>query len=140
MAKGKSSRGSAHGTPSSLTSLLSPSSTKPMPLYSQYVTVLTPTPSEVVGVVDRRTYSPTPYRVIAAPRSAARLVPDKMGQSIRNQVGPVPTGVQFANPKHVAICVRRKVRREVLHALKLKPKRGRGGGKKKYNLWSKVKC
>lgn len=138
MAKGKSSRGNAHGTPSSLTSLLSPS--KNYPLQPSTVTFIVPTPADVLGVVDRRTYTPTPYRVISSPRKAARLIPDRMGQSIRDQVGPVPSGVQFANPKHVAICVRRKARREVLHALKLTKKRGKGGGKTKRNLWSTVKC
>ena len=62
-----------------------------------------------------------------------------MGQSIRDQVGPVPARVQFAVPKKVAICIRRKARREVLHALKL-TKKGKGGGARKRNLWSNVKC
>lgn len=138
MAKGKSSRGSAYGTPSSLTSLLSPS--KNYTLQPSPVTVIQTTPADVLGVVDRRTYSPTPYRVIASPRKAARLVPDRTGQSIRDQVGPVPAGVQFNIPKKVAICVRRKARREIMHALKLTRKAGKGGGKRNRNLWSTIKC
>lgn len=138
MAKGKSSRGNAHGTPSSLTSLLSPSHSTTQPsLVSTYVSL--PTPAEVLGVVDRRTYSPTPYRTIASPRRAARLVPDKFGAGIRNQ-NMLPSGIQFANPKRVAICLRRKARREVLHALKLTRKSGRGGSRRNRNLWSTVKC
>jgi len=44
----------------------------------------------------------------------------------------------FAAPPGVAICVRRKQRREVLHALrKTKPGRGRS---KRRNYYSEVKC
>lgn len=44
----------------------------------------------------------------------------------------------FAHPPGVAVCIRRKTRREVLHALR---KTGRGGSKKRrYNWKSFVKC
>lgn len=44
----------------------------------------------------------------------------------------------FAVPKGVAICVRRKERREVLFARR-KTRKGSGGGRR-FNEWSKVKC
>lgn len=46
----------------------------------------------------------------------------------------------FSNPRDVLVCVRRKMRREVLHAFR---KTGRGGGRKRpprYNWFSKIKC
>jgi len=48
------------------------------------------------------------------------------------------TRVTFAVPDRVAMCVRRKVRKEVLHALNVA---GRTGIKKRRtNFWSKVGC
>lgn len=45
---------------------------------------------------------------------------------------------RFAHPPGVAVCIRRKTRREVLHALR---KTGGGGSRKrKYNWKSFVKC
>lgn len=42
----------------------------------------------------------------------------------------------FVNPRLVAICVRRRRRREVLHALK----RTNGQGARRRNVWSNVRC
>lgn len=50
------------------------------------------------------------------------------------------TPVRFALPNYVAICVRRKLRREVLHALKLTGKSGRGGGKRRRSAYSGIRC
>ena len=43
----------------------------------------------------------------------------------------------FTHPNRVAVCVRRQQRREVLHALR---RTGRGGGKRRFNYNSKVRC
>lgn len=49
--------------------------------------------------------------------------------------------VGFALPWQVVICVRRKRRREVMHALKIAGKRGVGAGKpQRRNEWSEVRC
>lgn len=61
----------------------------------------------------------------------------------RGQVGSpspasLPTGVRFVVPRTVAVCVRRKERREVLHALG--KVRKRGGGTRRQNYFSKIKC
>ncbi|AXH77661.1 MAG: hypothetical protein [Microviridae sp.] len=58
---------------------------------------------------------------------------------------PVPDRVQFRVPHMVAMCVRRKIRREVMHALDHTHKRkGRGGGRRheraKWNEFSLIKC
>lgn len=53
------------------------------------------------------------------------------------RIQTIPSRIKFATPKRVAICVRRKIRREVLLAL------GRGGGhhrKPKRNRYSEVSC
>lgn len=86
-------------------------------------------------VEDRRTFHPARIRT-AAPifsRSSTRLVAPR---SVR---GAFPSSkVGFAVPHDVAICVRRKQRKEVLHA------KGRAGGKvsrfRRRNEFSNVKC
>lgn len=50
----------------------------------------------------------------------------------------LPSGVRFVVPGEVAICVRRKERREVLHALG--KVRKRGGGSRRKNYFSQIKC
>lgn len=47
--------------------------------------------------------------------------------------------VAFRNPRKVLICVRRKVRRQVLHALKL---RGKGAGARRHRMssYSSISC
>lgn len=58
--------------------------------------------------------------------------------STPTQVSTIPSGVSVSRPEVLAVCVRRKERREVLFAFK---KNGRGGAKKRrYNEWSKVHC
>lgn len=47
-------------------------------------------------------------------------------------------GIRVAEPQALAVCVRRKERREVLHAFRLVG-RGRGGGRR-WNENSKIKC
>lgn len=82
---------------------------------------------------DRRTYHPAgpKYRPAESPRR--HLVAVKPVQLFTAK--PV---MAFDAPRHVAICVRRKVRDEVLHAL---GKVGRGGSRKRRrNQNSKVRC
>lgn len=50
----------------------------------------------------------------------------------------VPVLKAFSVPKRVAVCVRRKERREVIHAKRLTAK-GAGGSKRR-NFWSDVSC
>jgi len=50
----------------------------------------------------------------------------------------LPAGVRFENPEQVLVCARRKIRREVLHALR---KSGKRGQKRPRITWkSKVHC
>lgn len=155
MAKGTSNRSSAHGTPSSLTTLLPPTiivypKPIPDPLYGDASLVRALRAQdvhnklmrEVYGrdprqVIDRRQFRPTPDPGSNVRRSK-RLNVDTLGRSIRDQLSP---RIRFARPSDIAVCLRRKIRREVLHALNLKPKKhGRGGAPRRRNLWSGIKC
>lgn len=50
----------------------------------------------------------------------------------------IPTGMAFSQPSRVVLCLRRSIRKSVLHALK---KTGRGGQRKpRYNLNSTIRC
>lgn len=95
--------------------------------------VLVPSP-----ISDLRLFTPDPY--ISAKdlrgRPAYRLdVPRSVSPSPRR----LPSGVAFASPQNMMICVRRKTRKQVLHALK---KTGAGSRKKirRRNEWSDIRC
>lgn len=139
MARSTSTRHSAVGSPSTLSSMLLPQKRivpNPSPLYF--------TPAEIrhhtmYSGLDRRRYHPqTLFRPAdAMTRSATRLLIDKLGNNIRRQM--LTPMVRFAEPHKVGICLRRKIRREVIHALRLKRKVGKGG-KRKRHPYSSIKC
>lgn len=97
---------------------------------------------------DLRTYHPDPItRPIAEPRSASRLVPSKGAVSVggpsrtavgNSRTGTLPHRLQFAAPKQVAVCIRRKTRRQVLFA-KNRYRKG-SYSKRKHSQWSSVTC
>lgn len=140
MAKGKSSP-SAQGTPSSLTSLLGLPTPAIQPLALADPVILNQLQHGNYGnepVGDRRRYNPTkrsesPY---AAVRSAARLLINPVGTLANRALRDVPT---FATPNLVTLCLRRKARKEVLHALKRVGARS-GKGQRRRHLFSDVKC
>lgn len=137
MAKGTSGRGNATGTPSSLTSLLA--LTKPaMPLaladpviYNQLFH------GNYDESSDRRRYNPTKRSAAphAANRNATRLLIGAVGKVAS---GKLPHTVRFRLPNLVTLCIRRQLRREVLHALN-RTRTGRGGRNRR-NIWSDIKC
>lgn len=84
---------------------------------------------------DRRLYHPEgylrPFR--ALPRAAARLT---VGKTKRNAAFASHV-VRFANPSRVAVCARRQIRKEVIHA------NGVAGGRVRpptYNEASHISC
>lgn len=83
--------------------------------------------------LDRRLWTPDPVlRPGATPRRAGRLTP-----STSTAPGSFPAGVKFADPKRVAVCVRRRIRREVIMA------KGKGGGghrPPRRSYWTDVDC
>lgn len=87
----------------------------------------------VLETGDRRRYHPNKFLQTPAAirRDAVRLVQPLWSE---------PRSVSFAVPKKVALCVRRKVRKEVMFA------KGHGGMKvsrqkpRKNNYWSRISC
>lgn len=75
----------------------------------------------------------TEFQVRRAPR--ARVEPVDFTQ---NSFQAVPWNISFVKPREVLTCVRRKIRREVLHAFRVAGKRGLSGPR--YNEFSKVSC
>lgn len=86
---------------------------------------------------DRRTFrfgqEPEKYRLM----DVSEALRSPQSGRIKNQIPVVRYGsVGFQNPDTTAICVRRKIRKEVLIA---KRKRGKGGARK-MKWYSKVRC
>lgn len=109
----------------------------PMPRPVVLATVLRRSPPPGLG--DRRLFHPAGVLRPAAAviRSARRLVPARKALPSRSRP-TIPERIGFAVPKKVMICVRRKQRREVIHAKRLQ---GKGAGSRKSrNLWSAVSC
>lgn len=85
---------------------------------------------------DRRRWAPGPRILFAFPRSALRLQIPAVKAAAR-PVRALTYKVGFAAPRRVVLCLRRKVRREVMIAM------GNGGGRgtpKRRNAWSDVQC
>lgn len=85
----------------------------------RYRSLLNPWPNRIRAMVT------SPARVAEAPRGHLRSAMSQLG-------------MRFEAPKKVLVCVRRKQRREVLHALK-RTRKGAGSAKRR-NQWSDVKC
>lgn len=123
-------KGSSSSKKTSLDGLLSPNTIQslPIPLTVEQTTYYKVKPNaQPIG--DRRKYHPQNRMrpAHAFNRNAIRLVDE--WRTAR---------VAFNVPRLVGICVRRKVRREVLHALN---RTGKGsGGPRRRNFYSSVKC
>lgn len=75
-----------------------------------------------------RSFFMRPRLVVAAPRAKTRLNQRSMS---------LPSRIGFEVPHRVAICVRRKTRKEVIIAKRVARN---GGGAKHRNIWSDVRC
>lgn len=140
MAKGTSSRGSAHvsTTPSSLTTLLA--------LPTTPTAIVSPLTDPVIRqqlyhgnyddpISDRRRYQPDRR---SAPPHAFKRDAIRLYTGLAHPSRELTKSIRFARPDLITICLRRKVRREVLHALR-RTRKGSGGGRRR-NFWSDVKC
>lgn len=100
--------------------------------------VISPLPSPPELVEDRRSYHP--LGMFRPARSFGGLPsPVVIKKAPKARPGRfLPFGLSFAQPDKVALCVRRKTRREVLFA------KGKGGGgrrrRPRKNWFSKVSC
>lgn len=96
---------------------------------------------------DRRTWTPEVVRPIGSLRARPRLRVVENDPNVNvgrarsgfvNTYDPVPTKVGFDRPDDVLVCIRRTIRKHVLHAL---GKTGKSGQKKpKFNELSKISC
>lgn len=141
MSKSKSRRSANVSTPS-LAKLLSPSKTilvrQPVsPTISWLSDEVAQEAQYVRANFDNRRYDPRIYRPPGATqRFAARLTTARVPTQT---IGNFRHRVRFARPDLVAVCLRRKVRKEVLHALH-RTGRGRGKAPRRRNLYSNIKC
>lgn len=130
MAKGKSNRDSADGTPSSLTSLLAPAKIITTPIVTAAPNLNPYAVIEPWGIEsDQRYYNPTKR---SAKPSALINAATRLAASKTHAIG-------FAQPSRVALCVRRNVRKEVLFARNL-TRRGAGSKHRRKTSWSQIKC
>lgn len=94
---------------------------------------LSPLPS-LISYEDRRTWHPDgPLRSVFAFRRQAKRLVDRA-----NPMWHVRSAIHFADPTRVVVCIRRRIRREVIHALRKNGKRGQG--KPKRNFYSSIGC
>lgn len=125
-------------TPPSLTTLLSPlSPLKPI----RHVT-----PKRLTLIEDRRSWHPqgasAPAKSVHKSRHRLALKPGASVQGVRStpaRTAPMPAGIHFQAPKKVLICIRRKMRKQVLFALR---KTGKGAKARKHrrSFYSSVRC
>ncbi|UDN67494.1 hypothetical protein [robinz microvirus RP_32] len=96
--------------------------------------VLLPVPSftqkQVLDSGDRRLFQPD--------RSTRPPHTPRPGSSRVVATAQKLSALRFADPRFVAVCVRRKIRKEVLFALR-KTRKG-GGARKHKNFWSDISC
>lgn len=112
-----------------------------VPPVEVFVPVRSRVPSALSMLEDRRTFHPMmDMRPARSFFTRPRLViHDPNVNKTRVRSSRMSSRIAFDVPHHVAICVRRKQRSEVLHALSLTG-RGSGSGRKRRNYWSDVSC
>lgn len=89
-----------------------------------------------------RSFSQSRHRLTVVDKNYRRQVQKNRDRfaGVRRFPSQTRAAVVFKNPDRVLVCVRRNIRREVLHALN---KTGRGKGKQRrprYNVYSKISC
>lgn len=98
-----------------------------------------PLDDRLLEVQDLRTWHPLGFLrppgafVRSAARQVVKSKPNALGNDISSRVG-------FAVPKKVLVCVRRKQRKEVLHALGKTGGGARVSRRRRRNAWSDVDC
>lgn len=92
--------------------------------------------STLQDVEDRRTFHPAGRSrpATSSRRHLVKIKPTKLTAFAQTAIHT------FAHPKFVMTCIRRKMRKEILHALGKSGKGSRYNKKPKYNQHSKVRC
>lgn len=113
---------------------------KPKP----YVPIIPSLPKPLTLLEDRRAWHPETKQIrnpgaLQRSNTTLRIREDAGTAKAKTRSGPLPRTVGFEQPKGVAICVRRKVRREVLFA-KNRSRKGAAAAHRRRTEWSDVKC
>lgn len=126
MAKSKSSK-TSHLTSAGRDVLTSVANRDPLSTLLLPRPTLSPLRLDILALEDRRLWHPERQNrpFAAAPRQASRPVARQ--RPAFHQPSQTRAIIAFQEPSRVAVCVRRGIRREVLHALGVAGKRGLGG-------------
>lgn len=73
-------------------------------------------------------------------RDAGRVIVSKGVSSPQRLRNDISSRIGFSVPKHVAVCIRRKERKEVIHAIGKAGRGGRVSSRRRRNYWSGVDC
>ena len=97
---------------------------------------------DLPSIEDRRTFHPEgpnrPARSLSSSRHRLRVpkTPSRYQYSLKKSY--VPHEIGFVDPERVLVCVRRRQRRQVMHAMKKAGKRGQRRPRRSY--YSSVSC
>lgn len=76
----------------------------------------------------------------ALSRKATRIIP-KVSNSFGVELRTLPHRQRFVDPRQIALCVRRRARKEVIHAIGFaRGGKGRPRKKPRRNFWSEISC
>lgn len=122
--------------------LLSVATPRVTPALTQALQILAETERRLAAqyVEDRRQWHPLkheqPARKVSGRPAGLRLT------DIRNSFFSAQSKARlsFADPRRVLTCIRRKTRKEVIHALKKAGRKGGSGGKRRRDWRSGIKC
>lgn len=114
---------------------------KPKP----YAPLVPSLPKPLTLLEDRRAWHPENKQnrnpgALQRSNTTLRIRGDAGTAKAKTSSGPLPRTVGFEQPKGVAICVRRNVRRQVLFASKNGIRKGAGAKHRRRTQWSDVKC
>lgn len=124
MAKGKNRNRSK---PRDLSHTVSTRRVRVAPIVQNPVVALT-------EIEDRRSYRGPPRSIQGANYALVAHTPAKQRNRPRSKV---PYQVAFSNPRQLMVCLRRNIRKRVIHAL---GKAGRGNRKPRRNAYSNIRC
>lgn len=124
MAKGKNRNRSK---PRDLSNLVSTRRVRVAPIVQNPVVALT-------EIEDRRSYR-GPVRSISGAKYS--LVAHQPKKQLNRPRMKVPYQVAFSNPRSLMVCLRRSIRKRVIHAI---GKAGRGNRRGRRNAYSNIRC
>ncbi|UDN67511.1 hypothetical protein [robinz microvirus RP_35] len=99
-------------------------------------------PGLLQEIEDRRTFYPDRYRPAAGLQRNVNRIRPSPRRTLRQtqQVAFLPHREAFQHPELILTCIRRKIRREVMHALGMAGRAGRGRKTRRRNAWTGISC